>query len=357
MMSDAIRLLAELRKGRRQTVIRAELLVCARCLFLESDKQLPRRLRTALEDLQGNGSIRLPSIRNKEAWDRSTVPPLPHQISLRAVPKERKQRSEAAWTPEFAFASRIQASAKRDALVAINDHFARNRGPWDRMVPYRIRSAQILNDEKAFDRLGLIEGNTICGQAPLSLIGAYNPDLPLVREDAAAASTTVLIVENAHAYDLIASLNRELSVYRSVLWGGGNRVTKRTISALSLRRALSACQANRIEYAGDLDPEGIRIAANLHAELAKEGMALHPASAFYRVMLEMTPFPMATQQQPVGDAIAWLPEELRADSASLFERGHRVAQEVLDVPQVTTALRQRIGDTAAKMTIRQSYPQ
>jgi hypothetical protein len=115
-MSDALQLVTELRKGNRQTVIRAELLVCARSLFADSDKQLPERLRAALEDLQSEGSIRLPSIRNKEAWDRSTVPPLPHRIFLREVSKERKPRSEATWTPEFAFASRIPASAKRDGL-------------------------------------------------------------------------------------------------------------------------------------------------------------------------------------------------------------------------------------------------
>lgn len=329
MNTNATLLLDAMRAAGNREFRPHELLKLARTT-LRDDGRVAAEVLDCLRQLEEDEQInRLPSrARGAAGWDRSVSPALPSIVRIRTMRKEARLRATTSWAEEFSVAASIPASPRRDAMAALNDWFIENRDRPMPPVPFRVRSAGILGDEKAMDPL--VKGATLLGTIPLALLHSYNPDFPLVHENAASTRPVGLIVENSHSYDLVSSINRTTGSYRTVVWGGGRKVAKNTLTFLALRRIMDTAGVSSFEYAGDVDPEGIRIAHALSLVLGRSGISVVPASGFYEAMLESRPFACRTDQAEAGEALDWLPSTLSERCRSLFLRRERIAQEILD---------------------------
>jgi hypothetical protein len=285
--------------------------------------------------------VSVPSRRRKEAWDHSGLVALPLEIGVRRIKRPARERTHASWHPNLAFAARFTAGPKRDLLVKINQFVLDNRSKPMVAEPYRIRSLQIAGDEKAFDDSRVIIGDTLCGQVSLSVLWAYNPAIPLPREDTGGEVPAILVVENLHTYDAIAVANKELNVYRSVAWGGGNRIAKRVLTSEAVRTAMERSGTVEVEYFGDIDAQGIDIAYRASQELVTHlGLTLRPAIEFYEILAEKD-FTETKSAQNMTHALSWMPEHFRARFEKVLREGRKIPQERLSVADIREALQRR----------------
>jgi hypothetical protein len=255
--------------------------VCPEITFGERRQQL----LTALNLLAEEGVVVLPKA--KSSWSAFGTPSLPNTVSILRTEAVAPAAEEAfAWLPELAFAVEARHTAQREKLRTLNDFLIANPEVRQGRVPYRERSLQIFGDEKFFDTSCGLRDGALWGKLPLASLGAYAPEHPLPREDFPGSSRAcMLVVENLHTFETLVVCNRREPEYRSIVMGSGNAVLG---SAGGIRVALERSGSEQIEYFGDLDPEGVRIAARL-ADTVKStaGLEMLPAVRLYRGLLEI----------------------------------------------------------------------
>lgn len=283
------------------------------------------RLLAILEALQVEGVLRLPS--TKSSWDATGNPRLPKFITLIRERPRRKDFATVAWVPELAV---IAHHAKRDSqleiLEQLNRFLVEHRGRLSRLVPYRERALQIFGEEKSLD--GIVKGDLLFGEIPLSVIGACHPEPPLAREDFAISAAPLLLVENHHTYWSLLQWNAVAQRYASIAYVAGNTFAKSARAIVdALRRSKTPC----VEHFGDLDPDGLRIAASMSTELAKLGsQPLKPAKDFYRWLLQHGHRkPLKSQAAVTAGAIDWLGGDTGEQTHELFKARLWIPQESL----------------------------
>jgi hypothetical protein len=289
-------------------------------------------LAAALSTLEGAGML-APS----KTTDRTAQPLLPTRVTLSAAPPQPGGvvlARATAWRPELAWASSARlTTAQVHALAAVNV-WLRDRGRDTDRAPLRERSLEVLGHEKALDRL-LGTGLFGPGRLTLELLRTFraHPPLPAIHM---GAGSVLLVAENADTFaTLLECVRRDHRGVGWIAWGGGGAFEASVRSAGDLDPA-----ATQIRYFGDLDYDGLRIAANACATARTEGLPpLLPAVTLYRQLL-------ATQVrqggQPQVDEAArrpltgWLASAGTAESSQvasevtqLLHDGQRVPQEAL----------------------------
>ena len=152
------------------------------------------------------------------------------------------------------------------------------------------------------------------------------------------ASPVALIFENAAAFRTAATL---LKQHTSPPYGWLGFGSGASFERSVLHFTLVEHQIERIEYVGDLDRHGLRIARGA-AELAQSEHLppVVPARGLHRAMLQSVQqfgYPEGLEYQPKerrSDAsdealAAWLPEDVRIDVLKIIQTGRRVPEEVL----------------------------
>lgn len=277
-------------------------------------------LAESLQALADAGFVVLPAARS---WDRSTRPPLPRFVT---VPTSRRERvpdrwRSFPWREELGWVASLPyvAAANFDALVSIDTWLARH-GQAPPPAPVRLRSAELFGDEKRLDDLAK---TSLFGPRRLSyeLLGAvrYPPPLPtrLVGE-----GSSVLIVENVDPFwaciEAVRTTGRPLG---RVAWGAGKAAVA---SVESL--AWDDPRPSAIWYWGDMDPEGVRIAADVARAAEAVGLpTVRPALSLWSAML-------AHRGKEVGavpwDHVsgAWLGHDLWSRAATVRAARARIAQ-------------------------------
>ncbi len=290
-----------------------------------SADRLPR-LAAALEQLAQAGVLRLPAARS---WDRQTRPPLPRFV---AVVRERPVRERPwrthPWRDELGWAASLPAmtDAQFTALAAINTWLA---DPDDVVVPARLRSAQLLGDEKALDQLC---GTSIWGPGRLThdLLRCVRLAPPMARVRV-GDGPDVLVVENADPYWAIAGLLTGAdTAIGQVAWGAGGAVET---SILSLWQD---DDPRAVFYAGDLDPKGVQIASRAAAAAARAGHQVRAHAGLWAALACMEPSGVGRHDWSAVDG-TWLGDAWPASAQVRAFRG-RVAQERLTVADLAVIL-------------------
>ncbi len=290
-----------------------------------SADRLPR-LASALKELADAGALRLPAA---ASWDRDTRPPLPRFVTLvrERAPRPRPWRTHP-WRAELGWAASAVTltDAQYQALTAINTWLA---NPDKTIVPVRLRSAQILGDEKAVDAL---EGSAIWGPGKVTheLLRCVRlaPPLATVR---VGDGPDVLVVENADPYwALCERLTGADTRIGLLAWGAGGGVEA---SILSLWQD---AQPGTVWYAGDLDPKGVTIATKAASRAASAGHSLHPHTGLWDALATLTPTGVGNHDWSRVDG-SWLGPAWQA-SAHVRSAGGRVAQERLGIEELAAAL-------------------
>lgn len=293
-------------------------------------------LREAIDVLAGGGDLAVP--KGRASWDTSFTPALPRFVVVAGMSARRMSPwRDQAWRNELGWVASLRSLGDRQLahLTAINDWLAATKGGRVAPVPRRVRSAEILGDEKALDDLSR-SALFMDGRLSWDLLAAVPVEPPLALRRVGPGGA-VLVVENSDPYWLcVDALDGQEGPIGLVAWGQG-RAGTRSLPTLAREPGVTG----PIWYWGDFDPVGldIPIAASAGVEVAGLGPLL-PAAPFYEAMAEHAERSGGTECRmpwPARDRSAWLGADLWTEFAAVVACGRRVAQEVLGPDQVRAA--------------------
>lgn len=327
-----------------RTICRSEALVrhwAAACPELVSTADQAVALREAIDSLAGSGALTVP--KGRASWDESFRPALPLFVIVAGVSSARRDPTwrNHAWRHELGWAASLRTinDAQLSYLIAINDWLAATKGGRVPIVPVRIRSAEVLGDEKALDGLAKssLFGN---GRVTWEMLAAVRIEPPLALRKVGPGGA-VLVVENADPYWLaIEALSGHAGPVGVVAWGAGRGSGGRSLPTLAREPGV----AGPVWYWGDFDPTGLDIPAGASPAVEAAGLGpLRPAEALYEAMADHVDRvgPTLGRERWEGrDRSSWIGPRLWARFSRVVAGGHRVAQEVLGPEQVTAAVQQ-----------------
>lgn len=287
-------------------------------------------LAEALTTIAEQGVIELPA----RAWDRTTTPPLPRFVTVPTARTGQRLRpwTTYPWCPQLGWvASLLSLSEQRfDDLVAINDWLIHAQSPPPAMVPMRYRSAELFGDEK---RLDSILRTNLFGEDRLSLgLLACTRIPPPLAAARVGGGPDVLVMENSDPYwaavDTLKSARRH--PVGVVAWGAGNSFPSQ-VPTLAVDVAGHGPARGIVWYWGDMDPEGLAIAAEAsqHSELVG-GPLIRPAQHLWAAMADVpvqNPGTVDWSNEIAGHR--WLGDTLCAHLAGVCSADGRVAQEAV----------------------------
>lgn len=294
-------------------------------------------LLQALHDLQGRGFLKLPAPRS-HLWDHNGAAAVPSEVRLQ---RHRPSPPTAPWR-SFPWEPRLQWVAELPTLSADQEQFLYRvqqglvHGWFTQPAPFKYRSLQLTSHEKrlkSFAKSRLFAK----GRLSLELLGCSSEILPLCWERVGTPER-LIIFENAAVYSIARSVLRSLHQppYGLVAYGAGNRITASLADLLAHRGQLEA-----IDYVGDLDRDGLRIALAVHQIARSVSLpAVHPASVLHRAMLESShrlgakngwPHHKRRAATAVDDGrlVEFLDPDLRPAVSALLIAGRRIPEEVL----------------------------
>jgi hypothetical protein len=302
---------------------------------LASSGTFRARLRARLDELAAAGRIAFPS-ESGNAWDTVGQPSLPKWVQRPPTPAPpRVDAAAIAWLPAMAFARKLQRAVDVEAALAINEFLVRRRHDLQ-PVPLRERSLQIFGDEKALGRR-CRAGALFGGQLKLENIGAFDPAPPLPYETIGVPGLPVLLLENHHTYWSFSSWNATSRRYSAVVYGAGWVISRCGDAVATVLRQTGG---TAVEYFGDVDPTGIRIALKLSQQLVAAGLPpLRPAADLYRRAFETgirAPLNRAPSKAQLDEAKGWLPLEQHAHLEALYGSAKRIPQESVGLDALRT---------------------
>lgn len=338
------RFIDRLRTGNRASVRLPEIWASFAAAYVDLPEGPQRRLWliTVLEELNQTGRITLPVSHGRQ-WDRTSGIALPSAIRL---PRDQSNGASFDWK-KHPWHPKLQWVLKRrhidagdvEFLLRVNQGLV--EGWFDEKEPFKYRSLQLTGDEK---RLARLVCSALFGLDKLSLdmLGCEKEVLPLATERI-SPEPTMLLFENAAPFMVARSILRESPATRigCLGYGAGNQVIK-SIGYFSMIEP----PVREILYVGDLDSEGVQIAAAV-SEASKE-VPVRPATEFHRAMFEAA----ATLGAPNGwlvkesmwngpsdTALEFLDIEIRSRAAQLLNAGRRIPEEVISHSLMRCVLR------------------
>lgn len=344
--------LAALLRGQRKSRVTGELLWR---LFAEafptrphgpSERQL---LCEVLAVLAERGVVRLPSVRSRRLWDDTARPAVPRQLSILrpAAPAQDRVWRHFPWHPRLSWVADLSVLSDEHAAFLRKVHDGLVTDQFTQVAPLKYRSLELTGHEKRLARLAASQlfGP---GRLTLELLGCADDPLPLVWEEV-GPRPTLIVFENASSFSVARSVLAQLPdpPYGLIAYGAGARIER----SLPYLRIL-ARQVLQIEYVGDLDQDGLRIALATQRAAAKAGLPIpRPAPGLHRLMLDACRdfghprgWPHRKKRIPSaqGDAdlLAFLPADVRADVAPILAADRRIPEEFIG-PQQLSELWQR----------------
>lgn len=212
-------------------------------------------LKSDLQRLVDSALLAYPSKTNRRGWLPETSPILPAWIVLIARPQPKPVIDAATipWLAELSFCTELTRTRSLEAALAINNFLIEHRHDLT-PVPLRERSLQIFGDEKRLDSL-VGNGALFGGRLPLTVIGAFELEQPLVYE-VGEAGKPLLVVENHHTYWSLCQWNKRSKRYSAIVYGAGSNFSS-TGNAIDV--VLNQVDGTGIEYFGDIDAAGLEI--------------------------------------------------------------------------------------------------
>lgn len=295
-------------------------------------------LSEAIDVIAAGGGLTVPT--GRSSWDRSFSPALPRFVVVKGIGQARRERAwrTLPWRGELGWVAslRVLTDANLAHLLAINDWLAATRGGRVPVVPQRIRSAEVLGDEKALDNLSR---SKLFGEGRLSWeLLAATPLAPPLAVRQVGGGGAVLVVENSDPYWLACeALAGHAGPVGLVAWGQG-RGGVHSLPTLALEPGVTG----PVWYWGDIDPAGLDIPSAASPAVAATGLGpMLPAVPLYEAMADHLDQAGPTPGREVWDRkdhTAWLGPQLWARFREVVESGGRVAQEVVGPDQVIAAV-------------------
>jgi hypothetical protein len=260
------------------------------------------------------------------AWDDGR-PALPRWLTVTrpAARSPAARRRRHPWHRDLVWASTMALTdAQYDALQRIQNWIV-NRPADDPRSYVRERSVDIFADDK---RLESLMGAALFapGRLTLELLDCEVVYQPLavtrLRPDG-----SWLVVENATTYRRLASTPDAIPEAALLVYGAGGQAAAGLPGLLS-----DHPRPPSVQWFGDIDRDGLRIAISASAALAAEGLDVAPHQALYRaLMARAISAPSIVPPTTPAEATAlarWLDDAyLSAFAAEILVSGRRAMQE------------------------------
>jgi hypothetical protein len=175
------------------------------------------------------------------------------------------------------------------------------------------------------------------GRLSLELLGCV-PDIPPLAVEEIGESNIMLVFENAAAFRTASRVLKQFAhpPYGLLGFGAGAAFEHSILHIPFLKR-----QVERIEYVGDLDRPGLRVARNASRLANTEQLPpVHPAHGLHRAMLQSIrqfgypnglEYDVRERRKDSDDEalFGWLPEDVRVECLMMIQAGSRIPEEVL----------------------------
>ena len=324
------------RKGR--TVALPDLWLALDCAYRELPVGPERRLwlKMVLDELCLNGDIAIPSSRGKQ-WDDTSSIRLPTKITLKPpeTPTKADDWKSFPWHPQLQWILERRHIGCEHVEFLKRVHHCLGNGTFETSEPLKYRSLQLTGDEKLLGRLSM---SMLFGPGKLSweLLGCLPEILPITIERISDGSV-LLLFENAAPFMVARQIlkSSESPTVGARLGCIGYGAGKQMLKSIGYLAMLDP-PVETVLYVGDLDAEGIQLAATIGR--LSQAVAIHPANAFHEAMIQCardlgaeTGWPMKElQARKIPDAaLAVIPARYREQCRTIIELGHRIPEEVV----------------------------
>jgi hypothetical protein len=338
---DDGRLLAFLNRiatTKRRTITLSELWVALDAVYRDLPVGPERRLwlKAVLEELDLNGDIAIPSAHGKQ-WDDTSSIRLPTKIMLKPA-----KNSDATadwksfpWQPQLQWILQRRHICREHVDFLKRVHQCLGDGTFEMPEPLKYRSLQLTGDEKL---LGRLSASRLFGPGRLSweLLGCQPEILPIATERV-SDGRVMLLFENAAPFMVARQVlkSREVSTAGMRLGCIGYGAGKQMVKSIGYLSMLDP-PVETVLYVGDLDAEGIQLAAEI-GRLSQK-VPIQPATGFHEAMFECardlgaeTGWPMKELQsrQIPDSALSVVAAPHRERCRTLVALGHRIPEEVI----------------------------
>jgi hypothetical protein len=290
-------------------------------------------LLAVLQELSEQSKIRLP-VRHGKQWDRTSTVALPAAV---IVCGKTNERPAADWR-QFPWHPQLQWILSRRHLK-ISDFAFLSRvnqgiveGWFHQSEPFKYRSLQLTGDEKRLAKLLKCSSLFESGKLSLEMLGCERDVLP-VAIDHFSSNPRMLLFENAAPFMVARRMLPQATKSRigCIAYGAGKQILKSVGYFPTLK-----CPIEEILYVGDLDCEGIQIAATVSLMSTKR--AVRPATLFHLAMFDAATTLGSSNGWPAKEyhmrylsdsALKYLNIEVRDRARALVEAGRRIPEEVV----------------------------
>jgi hypothetical protein len=296
-----------------------------------------RWLRSALQVAVDQEIIRWPSLQGR-CWDFTLEPALPTfvwKIQPEEPPRDERWR-EYPWLPQLRWVVQLPALPQEYEVFLKRVQHALREGTLQRQAPLKYRSLQLTGDEK---RLGELMRSPLFrpGRLSLEALGCI-PDIPPLTLEEIGEANAALVFENAAVFRIAGQILKQCpgSPYGLLGFGAGTSFERSVLHFQFLER-----QITRIEYVGDLDRPGLRIARGAAQQAQIAGLPpVVPAHGIHQAMLasirhfgypDGLEYREKEQRNDPGDGelISWLPKNIQMECLRIIQAGRRIPEEVL----------------------------
>lgn len=292
------------------------------------------RLAEAAEELAARGVVE-PS-RRRVARQGAVLPAFVRVVGNRPARPTDNPAPRFPWVEEMAWAAsgpRRPPDQQRQ-LEHLSRWIAANRGR--PTVPTRERSLEIFGDDKLLD--GLVGGTLAGHRATVDALAVEPVHPPMaVTPVVGATGRDVLVVENGTPFhSALRAAGSHVAAGRAVRYGWVGYGAGQQLPAIV--PSLLTLSPTAVHYIGDLDANGLAIAAGAAARCAELGLPpLRPARRLYGLLLERGR-PQPARRAPVEwpePGLAWLGADLAARVETVLGTTHWLAQEWVGLELLT----------------------
>lgn len=300
----------------------------------------------ALKRLEVEGKVQLPPPKGAR-WDRKFDVAVP--TSVRLIREESPPAANAwrtfPWHSRLEWVARLSRLAPEYEQLLLNVHRGLVHGTFAKRAPLKYRSLQLTGREKRLEELARSSLFDV-GRLDWELLGCY-PETPPVTLEVVGSGASLVIFENADSFavarDVLKSLRN--SPYGVVGYGAGNGIWRSLPYLKTIER-----QFERIDYVGDLDFYGIKIAMSVATKAAKLALpTVFPATRLHRAMLDSAAkFGRADgwsedeatrklRRTGIDAVVGFLHESVREPVRTILENRRRIPEEVLGPDELAAA--------------------
>lgn len=303
----------------------------------------PRRwMLAALRHAEAQGIVRIPPEHGRR-WDKGFDPSLPISVDRIEPPKPPRDKSWRLfpWHPLLHWVADLPNLPPDQACFLRRVHEGFVNREFEQLAPLKYRSLQLTGDEK---RLGVLAKGSLFGpgRLRLELLGCLL-DIPPLPWEAVNEQPIIIVFENTAPFAVAHRVLMEIHhpPYGMVACGGGASFIQSIQHLARIGRPIS-----RIEYVGDLDRPGLRIARAASEAAIRVGLPrVEPAKGLHHAMLEAaqkfgypTGLKYRSDEKSENDEalVAWLPSEIQTVVLKMLLSGCRIPEEMLGPNELHT---------------------